>query len=394
MRKWHRWIMTIFGVLLTYWVVSGLTMAIYDATDRSQIWAIEGGGPGARLTDDAVTALPIEAPATYAAGIAKAVAAVGAMPIASVDLRMVGNVPRLQFAETSGERATRVRFYANTAAPMSDDVADAVLHDPSNHQFRNYIKSWHRGNVIGFTGQFIGLFTGMALIAMVITGVFFYFQLWNGRRAIGRGAFFWTTGNESIWRRLHRWTAIISAVFLLNIGISGVILAWGEIQLDIFLQYHVGFDPYPRPTPMPAESSAPLPRDFLPLMQASYLAARAQEPSARITAVTLVERGDGVPHGLVTFGGAKPWIAAFDARNGTPVADWATSGVQSGNGYYADWHQALKRIHRGDIIGEFSGRYIDMAAGLCLLYLVLSSFVMYFDLLLKRRALGRKGLFW
>jgi len=385
--------MTIFGVLLAYWALSGLTMAIYDATDHNQIWAIEGGGPGARLTDDAITALPIAPPATYTPGINKALAQAGTMPIASADLRMVGNVARVQFAEANGNRATRVRFYANSGAPMSDDVADAVLHDPANHQFRNYIKSWHRGNIIGFTGQYIGLFTGLALIAMVVTGVFFYFQQWNARRAIGKDGFFWSS-RETIWRRLHRWTAIVSAVFVLNIAISGVILAWGELQLDYFLQYHIGFDPYPRPTPMPAESSAPLPGNIIPMLQASYQAARAQNPQANITSVTLVERGDGVPHGLVVLGGATPQTLAFNATSGTPVTDWATGGVEVGQGYYADWHQALKRIHRGDIIGNFSGRYIDMAAGLCFLYLVISSFVMYIDLFLQRRKLGRKGLFW
>jgi len=393
MRKWHRWIMTVFGVLLAYWAVSGLTMAIYDLTDHNQIWGIEGGGPGYRLTDDAITALGIKPPVSYTPGIVTALGTVGAMPIASVDLRMVGLLPRLQFAEANGDRATRVRFNAFTGAAMSDDVADAVAVDPSNHDFRNWIKSWHRGNIIGFTGQWIGVLTGLSLIAMVVTGVYFYFQLWNARRAIGRSGFFWVS-RESIWRRLHRWTAIVSAVFVLNIAVSGVVLALGELILDYYLRYHIGFDPYPRPTPLPAQSSAPLPKDFIPLLQTSYQAALSQNPQALITSVTLVERGDGVPHGLVVLGGPAPQTLAFNAVSGAPVADWATGGVQVGQGYYADWHQIVKRIHRGDIIGSFSGRYIDITAGLCFLYLVVSSFVMYTDLFTQREKLGRKGLFW
>jgi len=393
MRKWHRWIMTVFGVLLAYWALSGLTMAIYDLTDQNQIWAIEGGGPGTRLTDDAITALGIKPPVSYTPGIITALGQAGTMPIASVDLRMVGLSARLQFAEANGARATRLRFYADTGAPMTDDVADAVAVDPPNHQFRNWIKSWHRGNIIGFTGQWIGILTGLSLIAMVVTGVYFYFQLWNARRAIGKGGFFWTS-RESIWRRLHRFTAIVSAVFVLNIAISGVVLGSGELILDYYLQDHIGFDPYPRPTPLPAQSSAPLPHNYIPMLQTSYQAALTQNPQALITSVTLVERGDGVPHGLVVLGGPTPQTLAFNALTGAPVTDWATGGVQVGQGYYADWHQIVKRIHRGDIIGSFSGRYIDIAAGLCFLYLVISSFVMYTDLFTKRRELGRKGLFW
>jgi hypothetical protein len=37
--------------------------------------------------------------------------------------------------------------------------------------------------------------------------------------------------------------------------------------------------------------------------------------------------------------------------------------VQRGNGYFADWHQVLKRMHRGDVVGHFGGRYFSIAVG-------------------------------
>ena len=75
MRDWHRWIMTVFGVVLAYWVIAGLTTAIYDANDRTQVWALQGGGPGQRLTDFAISAAAVPDPATLAPGIATAIAA-------------------------------------------------------------------------------------------------------------------------------------------------------------------------------------------------------------------------------------------------------------------------------------------------------------------------------
>jgi uncharacterized iron-regulated membrane protein len=394
MRTWHRWIMTVMVIALSYWVGSGLVMAIYDASDETQVWAIEGGGPGARLTDAARTAASIPDPATLAAPISTALASLGTMAYASVDLRMVGDTARLEFAEASGERDTMRRFYAETAAPMTQQVADGDTgaRPPDNVIKRTTLKAWHRGNIIGMPGQVLGLLVGLSLIVLVVTGVVLYFKLWAARRKAGRPEFFWSA-KESLWRRLHRWIAIVAAAFIFNIAVSGSILAYGEIQLNIFLQHHIGAAPYPRPTPMPTVSEAPLPHDVNAMLQTTYRAGRVYSPNGRITALQLVVR-NGIPKGLVTLGGIRPRILAFDARGGAEISDWSTGGVQVGQGYFADWHQALKRFHRGDILGSFAARYVDLAAGLALLYLVVSSFFIYFDMKKRRRQTGRTNWFW
>jgi uncharacterized iron-regulated membrane protein len=394
MRTWHRWIMTVVVVALSYWVGSGLLMAIYDASDATQVWAIEGGGPGARLTDAARTARSIPDPASLATPISAALESVGSMRYASVDLRMVGEVPRLEFAEASGERSTMRRFYADTAAPMTQQVADGDTGapPPDNVTKRNTLKAWHRGNIIGMTGQVLGLLVGLSLITLLVTGVVLYFKLWAARRKAGRPGFFWSA-KESLWRRLHRWIAIVAAAFIFNIAVSGSILAYGEIQLNVFLQHHIGAAPYPRPTPMPPVSETPLPHDVNAMLETTYRAARVYSPNGRITAVQLVVH-DGLPKGLVTLGGTKPRILAFDAHSGVAVSDWMTGGVQVGHGYFADWHQMLKRFHRGDILGSFAARYVDLAAGVALLYLVVSSFFLYFDMRKRRQQTGRSEWFW
>ena len=103
---------------------------------------------------------------------------------------------------------------------------------------------------------------------------------------------------------------------------------------------------------------------------------------------------DGIPTALVTLAGAQPLSLAFDPASGAPVTDAATSGRQLGQGYFADWHQVVKRMHRGDILGVFAGRYVDIAAGLAIAWLVVSALAMYVELLRRRSAAGHRGLFW
>ncbi|MFT3905908.1 MAG: PepSY-associated TM helix domain-containing protein [Steroidobacteraceae bacterium] len=398
MRRWHRWVMTVFVLTLSYWSVSGVIMALYDATDATQVWAIEGGGPGARLTDKAPAAQSVPAPATLASGIDTALRAAARLPIASVDYRMTGDIPRLQLAEANGSRDTELRFYAATGEPMTALVADGNpdAPQPANVILRNTVKMWHRGNVIGLPGQFIGLFTGLALIVLVVTGVWMYLQIWKARRRSGKGAFFWTA-RESLWRRLHRWISIVSAALILNLAVSGTVLAWGEIQLNFFLFYHIGVGPYPRPSPLPPVSASTLPAGIAAMLDITYGAAQQAVPGAAIKSIELVMR-DGQPKGIVTLmpgpGAVAARTLAFQAQSGAPLPDWQNSGTQVGNGYFADWHQMLKRIHRGDIIGSFVGRYIELMAGGALVYLVISAWVLYFQMHGQRRRAGRPQLFW
>ena len=389
MRNLHRLIMIVFGITVAYCTVSGLVIALYDAADQHQVWSFEGGGPGARLADFATTAKPIPDPASLAHGISIAKASAGKISIASVDLRMIGDtddIPRLEFAEASGSRDTMGRYYALTGSPMTAQVADSDsgTNIPNYTVQRNYLKIWHRGNIVGLVGQFIVLITGLALIPLTVTGIIVYWHMWKARLSADKRAFFRSSKN-SIWRRSHRWISIVSAVLVLNIAITGTILAYGEIQLQVFIKYHIGAAPYPRPTPLPPVSDGKLPDDVQLMLQTTYNSAHTVEPDGSITSIEIVSR-NGTPVGLVTLGGQTPKTLAFNAETGFPVQDWATGNMQVGNGYFADWHQILKRFHRGDIIGSFNGRYIQIATGCALLYLVFSGFLSYFDMRRYRNA--------
>lgn len=377
--------MTVFALLLLYWVASGLTIAIYDAIDRAQAWTLEGGGPGARTTDWAAGAAPIPDPHGLG-GIAAALRAAQDMPIASVDMRMADGRPQLQLAEADGDRAAMQRFDAGTGNPAVEAERDARF-----AAWRNLLKSWHRGNIAGLPGQFAGLLTGLALVALMASGTLIYAKMYQSRRRIGKAGPFWRS-RDSRWRRLHRWTSTVAAVFILNIALSGIVLAAAEIKLAFFLQYHVGTPPYPKPGALPPLSRGPLQIDIAAALDRAYSAGAVARIGAPIVGIALVRNG-AASHALVTFGGRTPTIRAFDTLSGRSVADPATIGVQVGQGYYADWHQIVKRLHRGDIIGSFAGRYVDIAAGLALLYLTVSGIVLYLQLH-GQRGPGRRRYFW
>jgi uncharacterized iron-regulated membrane protein len=385
--------MTVFFLLLFYWVASGLLMAIYDATDTHQVWSIEGGGPGGRTLDTVAGARALPEPATLIDGIARSQSTLGSLPVASVDLRMAGDLVRLQFADARGDRLTMRRFDARTGDTITQLQAegnpDAIA--PDYVSKRNQLKSWHRGNVAGLTGQFFGLTAGLSLLALGITGVVLYLQIWRvRRRAVGllsSRSFFWSA-RESLWRRLHRWVAIVSAVLVLNIAVSGSILAAGEIKLRLFLEHGIGSPPYPRPSELPPVSDAILPVNVNEMLQTAWRSVQADAAESPVTQIQLVHR-DGTAKALVTLGGTHARTLAFDASSGAVTGDWATRGVQAGSGYYADWHQFVKRLHRGDVVGHFNGRYVDITAGMALFYLVISGGVMYLQ---QRAQRARRGI--
>ena len=305
------------------------------------------------------------------------------MPAASVDLRVTNGNARLQLAEASGERGTMRRFYAATGAPMSQRVADgdAFANGPPPVPFRDWLKSWHKGDIAGLPGQSVALCAGLVLLVMVVTGAGTYLRMWRMRRRMNKHAIFWNS-RESLWRRLHRWIAVVAAVLLLNVAITGSVLEVGEILVQLAIRYHIGTPPYPMPSALPPLSDAPLAGDLRQALQTSYDAGVAAAQGEPVKIVQIVRR-DGVQKGLVTVAGAHPRVLAFD-MTGRPVADWATTGVEHGNGYYADWHQMVKRMHRGDIVGHFQGRYFSIGVGLAFLYLVVSGLVLYGQLLRQR----------
>ncbi len=209
MRNLHRWVMTVFAVLFVYWSVSGLTLGIYDLADAEQGWS-DGGGPGARPTGKP-GATPI---ASEAVGTSVTMAVVAARnlavsePITALELRQTESGLQTTI-DIGGAQARTLKFDAQgallstmPAAPMGalgamggplGGMPMPGMGGPGNGtNFHSVIKNWHRGNIVGDWGVGVALFTGIALLLMIVTGVWLYLNMWQRRRAASRSGFFWS----------------------------------------------------------------------------------------------------------------------------------------------------------------------------------------------------------
>ncbi|HTP38772.1 MAG TPA: PepSY-associated TM helix domain-containing protein [Steroidobacteraceae bacterium] len=199
MRKLHRWLMSVVAVLLLYWACSGLTLAIFDATDASQGWN-DGGGPGARpLGRTGDIALPARGMGERLAAIASAARALAPdAPLTSIELRSEPDGLRGVVA-IGGASPRTLTFDPDGPRLLGSSSAVASLANPparnvpgSGQAIHNAIKSWHRGNVVGTWGVAVAIFTGLCALVLALSGVWMYFSLWRRRARAGRRAFFWS----------------------------------------------------------------------------------------------------------------------------------------------------------------------------------------------------------
>jgi uncharacterized iron-regulated membrane protein len=93
----------------------------------------------------------------------------------------------------------------------------------------------------------------------------------------------------------------------------------------------------------------------------------------------------GMPQGVVVTGGTRESTQlVFNAQTGRPVSETEPGYPPVGFPFGWQAHQWGKAIHRGSVIG-LPGRFMDLFAGLSLLFLSISGIVMYVDYWKKTR---------
>lgn len=237
------------------------------------------------------------------------------------------------------------------------------------------IKNWHRGNppIASVLGVAIGLrltlIVGGVMTLLALSGLYLYLTMWWKRRGMGRRGFFWR--DRSIYSWLHRAVSIIAAVFILNQAVTGTLLAWFNLT-----------DPSTQPGP-PRGPSGFTEAEISSLLPEVWQRAHAAAPTAPILAVTLMRNGIE-PFGPVFYGGPQAGAIGFRLNSNDYV--FGTSGAAGPGGAAMDSHSLLKRIHRGDFIGSFAGRYMSLLAGLSMAWLLISGLAMYLQRLQRRAA--------
>lgn len=319
--------------------------------------------------------------ALFATTVKGAHAALGDAPLRFVEVRMIDGKPLGQVR--SGKPV--LRFDPVTGAALGP--APPVRDDSHPASQRNTFKELHRMTTFGDLALWINIFVSIALATLIVTGSVMYVKLVLGRAKLDRKGLFWAAGGW--WKTLHRWVSVIAVAFLVVVTLSG---SWLAMESLIFGYRMTAARSAPR-VKQP-DSSQPLKDADLPAMLHTTLAAYHKAMPGVAARVVRLRDYRGVPQGAVISDGEVARQLVFNAVTGERVISnrfgWTTTPTFP-FGWHA--HQVAKSIHRGDFIG-MSGRFMDLTAGLSMIYLSVSGVVMYWEMWRKRRRTGRKGLLW
>ncbi len=251
---------------------------------------------------------------------------------------------------------------------------------------RNAVKHAHRMTGLGNWALWVNVVVGIGLAGLIVTGVWMYFKLYAPRVRIERTNPFWSGGSS--WRYLHR--SISDRCRTLPYRGHAERHVASRRKSDLRLLH----DESPTgPWPWRADPIAPLADAAVPAMlqtaMASYQAAMPGVPARVIRLRTY----GGMPQGVIVSGGEEAQQLVFNAVTGKHASETEPGYPVTGFPFGWQAHQWAKMVHRGDMFG-LSGRFMDLFAGLSMVYLSISGIAMYWDMWSKRRKAGRPRLFW
>jgi uncharacterized iron-regulated membrane protein len=414
MRSLHRWLTTLFVVVLLFLALTGLAIQVDDLMaiaglgphpDR-EMAGINGGaesmdpnyialGPGIPRPDQAQTPISSDSTGPVAVALAALRREAPGAAVNAVEWRALNGVPVFSFSFAGNRPSLDVDAITGAGIAVPRDPAAG-----SGQSFHDLVKAFHNGTVLAAPGIWLIFCTGLSLLVLSCSGLWVYTKMWLQRRELGRGGLFWrASGEPLLWRRLHRYISISAAIFLAYIAVTGMLLALD----DIVVRYSPGYPPSllragwpggmaPAPqTQRPALATRDIPSEFARVRAAAAAAAHNFAPlSIKLSAGQAAQV-------IVPFRsklGLHPALYQFDPISGAWLNP-TTAGVPIPSPYVGSlrWHQILKRLHRGDIIGV-DGRWVLVLSDLCLLYLATSGIVMYFQMLARRRKAGATAWFW
>lgn len=200
-------------------------------------------------------------------------------------------------------------------------------------------------------------------------------------------------------RRLHRWVSVIAAVFVLYVATTGLMMAFDNIWGSIYMRAHGLMIPGRANGPPPAlvkmfADSGTVPDQQLPaLLNVTLKAVQRGSFQQGLPRVIRLRNYGGMPQGAVVTGGETAQQVVFNGESGEEVGLYEPGYPRTPMPFQWGAHETWKRMHRGDVFG-LTGRWIDLASGLAILFLTVSGMTMYLQLHKSRRRLNRRSVFW
>lgn len=405
MRAVHRWIMLIAVVFLLFLGVTGtiiqgidLTALLLGAppTDLNMEAIQDGltGPPNFAVRSDAdysAAAFPNSFdPAAAMAKVSKAArSALGAQALDYIELRTVNRKP-IGRVQSDGKILT---FDAISGAllgvqpvvPMELGGGPRAAHDS--------VKDFHRmGVFFGLWAGWVELACAIALLVLIGTGLVVYFKLLFARLRLKRRGVFWQAGG--IWRTLHRAVALVASTFLIVVAVSGALLAIDNTAGSFYIKKHsLGSFAQHKADPLLASAASPLADQNLPMMlQATLTGFRRDHGETPIKVIRLRNYG-ATSQGVIVTGAKEANQLVFNTATGSRMSMTEMGYPETPFPFGWQWHEAIKQVHRGSYFG-LTGRWMDFLSGLALVFLTVSSVVIYGSIYVKRFRLGRRAVFW
>ncbi|MGC3981281.1 MAG: PepSY-associated TM helix domain-containing protein [Steroidobacteraceae bacterium] len=207
-------------------------------------------------------------------------------------------------------------------------------------------------------------------------------------------------------RKFHRWVSAAAMALLAWVAITGVLLA----LLGITVKYLPPLNNNNAATAfeIDANASPQNSADAQRRLTSALHTALSSVPASRYTDIDVqLQMVDGVPRTAVNLNGELTRQLLIDADQGTALAAPVTrrqTEIAAEAAGLKEWqikflkmrttlHVVLERLHRGNIIG-ITGQAMDILTGVAFIILCITGIFMYFEMLGRRRKLGRNDLFW
>jgi uncharacterized iron-regulated membrane protein len=422
----HRWASILAGVLIIYIAFTGLWITSMDLfvnfthqpasnpTIQEFRQHINGPDNFAVISDPdyAARALPGDLD-KYTALMRLAAAAraeVPGRPMGLIELRMTGD--RVSGQVKLGN--TRLLYDALTGERLPDAQLPPANPNEITHGLRADMKSWHKFAFNQFLLQKASIFNllaGIAIGFLMVTGLIQYFRMLKRRRNAGMPQLFWSGG--SFWRKFHRWTALVASLLVVYLVTTGMLMAVSDLGAAAAEWYvprksgggywrhlhdtgdHSGRHRHvARPVhPDSGDYSSPIADDEIQAMASATTAAFERDHPGTPIKVFRLRHYAGYSQGAVVTGEDPPLQHVYDTSNGRELSATEPGYPISNFPFGWEWHQTIKRLHRGDIVG-LGGNTLEWLAGVALLYLACSGLWMYFKLWRNRAKSGKRQIVW
>ena len=175
MRKYHRWISFVAALFL---VVVGTTGVVL------QVQRLTGGEEEQEREREAATegkaSLGVDPSVLLSRTLAAVQQRAPGQALASIELLPGGDEPK-GVVILAGDRARRIVV----------DARDGDVVEDKPYEAESLILRIHSGAIFGEPGVFLGIFWGLALVGLSLTGAWVYLDLYRRRRKSGNGGMFW-----------------------------------------------------------------------------------------------------------------------------------------------------------------------------------------------------------